>query len=184
MLVCASLMTQAATIRWTSGTLYGTKTADGGWSDTKITSGDVTAYLFVLDNQTAYDNLYNKDVKTLSDNVYGAYKDKLSSAEATKSTGTTISLTDNVTYSTGDRQYAALLYILTDGEKQYYIGNVGDTGALKSSSNVSIANMATNIGGTGGTSMTSVGWQPVPEPTSAMLLLLGMAGLMLKRKRA
>ena len=37
-----------------------------------------------------------------------------------------------------------------------------------------------------GTALTggSAGWQPVPEPTSGLLLLIGVAGLALKRRRA
>ena len=47
-----------------------------------------------------------------------------------------------------------------------------------------------NIGNAGGTYTFSFGadqqgdWQSVPEPTSGLLLLLGVAGLALKRKRA
>ena len=45
------------------------------------------------------------------------------------------------------------------------------------------SNFGTKAGGTG-TAFTAWQTMDTPEPTSAMLLLLGMAGLALKRKRA
>ena len=47
---------------------------------------------------------------------------------------------------------------------------------------VSVANLALNLGGTG--SSTAWSTAAVPEPTSGLLMLLGMAGLALRRRRA
>ena len=47
------------------------------------------------------------------------------------------------------------------------------------------ATSTTTVGFANMTSATAASnWQSVPEPTSGLLLLLGMAGLALKRKRA
>ena len=84
--------------------------------------------------------------------------------------------------------YYATLF--NDGEKDYlFISNTGSgTGSDMGATSINItgvdgpsalpASEATTFGGTG--------WytQAVPEPTSGLLLLLGVAGLALKRKRA
>ena len=56
-------------------------------------------------------------------------------------------------------------------------GTVTKGATVATTENVNFGNMktATTTGGA---------WQSVPEPTSGLLLLLGMAGLALKRKRA
>jgi len=177
-----AVASQAAAYNWTSGALKKNADAKGGWTSTAITSGQVAGYLFVID-ETTYNSLNSTVVKTVSDNVYAAYGSKLKDASATKSTGTTIALTDGVTtYGAGTTQYAALLYILTNSDGKFYIGNVG-TMSMASAQNKTMSNMATNLNGGTGTSMTSVGWQAIPEPTSGLLLLLGVAGLALKRKQ-
>ena len=70
-------------------------------------------------------------------------------------------------------------YVLTDGSKQLKSANSAmaytalETGAPL----INLGNQATY------TSNTS-NWQAIPEPTSGLLLLLGVAGLALKRRRA
>ena len=182
--VCAvafAAVTQAATVNWASGVFKTPASAAGGWSDTTVTSGTVAGYLFMLD-ATTYSSLNSSDVATVSQNVWDAYGTKLGDAAATKSTGTSMILTDGTAYAAGDSIYAALLYVYTDGADQYYLGNVG-TVTLASNQNKNMTNMALKLNSTG-TSMTSVGWTAVPEPTSGLLMLLGMAGLALRRRRA
>lgn len=70
-------------------------------------------------------------------------------------------------------------YVLTDGDKQLKSANSAmsytalETGAPL----INLGNQATYTGNAGN-------WGAVPEPTSGLLLLLGVAGLALKRKRA
>lgn len=179
--IAVAVITQAATVNWASGAFKTPATTDGGWSDTTITSGSVAGYLFMLDAAT-YGTLNSTDIATVSQNVYDSFGTKLGDADATKNTGTSMILTDGAAYSAGDSIYAALLYIYTDGSNEYYLGNVG-TVTLASNQNKNMTNMALKLNSTGD-SMTSVGWTAVPEPTSGLLLLLGVAGLALKRKRA
>ena len=65
-------------------------------------------------------------------------------------------------------------------------GTVPETGALSAQfKSLNNPSKAAAIEFTGTSSYTGAGWYTaVPEPTSGILLLLGMAGLALKRKRA
>ena len=81
--------------------------------------------------------------------------------------------------------YYAVIYDATtiDGAKNYFVTSVksGSISANGSDKSLSFGNMTS-------TSTTSAfygnSWQAVPEPTSGLLLMLGVAGLALKRKRA
>ena len=48
----------------------------------------------------------------------------------------------------------------------------------------SVANLGTKIGGTGAATAWIAVPADIPEPTSGVLMLLGMAGLALRRRRA
>ena len=62
-------------------------------------------------------------------------------------------------------------YTFTSSNKEGVLAQATSTAA------VSFGSMAAQTGASGN-------WQSVPEPTSGLLMLLGMAGLALKRKRA
>lgn len=70
---------------------------------------------------------------------------------------------------------------MSDTPGLYYIANMGKA-VFEADSTVTRGSMGTNLYGTG----AALSWQTataVPEPTSGLLVLLGMAGLALKRKR-
>ena len=67
--------------------------------------------------------------------------------------------------------------VLTDGDKAL-------TSTTKSSSALETGATLLNFGSMKAATQNASNWQTVPEPTSGLLLLLGMAGLALKRKRA
>ena len=69
----------------------------------------------------------------------------------------------------------------------YYV--ISDSGKALTSDTKSGAALATgatslNFGNQATYTQTAGNWAAVPEPTSGLLMLLGMAGLALKRKRA
>ena len=173
--VAATVAANAAAITWGSGTV---SLADG----TKAGKGDVTAYLFLLDADTYNTLAANATGAAMSDAVYAAYGDKIDTANASNTTtGKGIAnLSDPTTYANGSTAYAAVLYIEGDN----YMGNVA-TYTLDSDMDASVGGLATTVFGNVGSSTTSTAWSTaaVPEPTSGLLMLLGMAGLALKRKR-
>jgi hypothetical protein len=87
---------------------------------------------------------------------------------------------------TEDTSYYAFAVVVddtlseTDGTSKFYVTNVKNfTTASGSDGSSSLA-----IGSQGTASAVASNWHAIPEPTSGLLMLLGMAGLALKRKRA
>ena len=170
--VCAN----AATVTWGSSAMTLPSGGNAGTS--------VSASLFIV-TESVYNSFVDySDAAKLSDAVYEAY----GSATATK-TGTTrknlVSLSDGVEYSSGDKVYAVLLYTVTENGTAYWMGNYG-MASIESLQDVTVSQMGQLIGGSSGGGSTATAWSTaaVPEPTSGLLLLLGMAGLALKHKRA
>lgn len=181
-IVCAAALAQAASVSWSTQKLYTAANADGGFSTTAIKAA-ATAYLFTLTDTQYNDFLANYTANGNMKSVYDAYKDSLASATAT---GTTKSLTSAVTLTTeadvGATVYGAIIYTYHDAtlDKDFYIANIA-TGTVGSDAGITLGNLGNYfLGDTAGTA--TGGWQAVPEPTSGLLLLLGIAGLALKRK--
>jgi hypothetical protein len=60
----------------------------------------------------------------------------------------------------------------------YFMENAGSVQTAKSVK--SLGNLASKVGGNG----AATSWTAVPEPTSGLLMLVGLAGLALRRRRA
>ena len=172
--VMASVVTNAATLKWGSGTIT--------LSDSSTAGKDaVTAYLFLIDSTTYGTLAANTTGKAMSDAVYAAYGSSLASADASKGTNAkgVATITDpTTTYGNGSTAYAALLYVEGDN----YMGNVA-TYTFTSDLDYTVSDLSLSLGGAG-TTATAWSTAAVPEPTSGLLMLLGMAGLALRRRRA
>lgn len=192
--VALATVVEAASATWNSGTLYYAAGADGGIGTTKITTANtVQGYYFNVSEA-----LYTAITASFSqEDVFKAFTaDGASStlkygdfaAVTVNKTGSnlatgTLALKDTNSYSSGDTVYGVLIYTYTDATYgDMYVANAGEM-TFASASNKSLNNMANTFGGNA-TAANNNGWQSVPEPTSGLLLLLGMAGLALKRKVA
>ena len=68
-------------------------------------------------------------------------------------------------------------FVIEDGEKTFTSTAKNGVANVSSTTTVAFANMSA-------VTQTASNWVVAPEPTSGLLLFLGMAGLALKRKRA
>ena len=168
----------AASVNWQSGTVL----EPGG----AVANKTVTAYLWVID-ATTYDTLAaNTTGSAMSEAVYAAYGSKTGDAYTSKTTskkGAADLTDDSKDYAASSSAYAAILYTYGTGDDLQYMGNVGKV-TFESAMDVDSGKMSVYL--LGDTNKGSTAWSTaaVPEPTSGLLLLLGMAGLALKRKRA
>ena len=152
---CAS---QAATFKWTAANIY-----DHTGSSKYTGTAAIYAY---LTTETVKDAVKVIDVGVAA----GTIKD-----------GTTTGYTYDWTSSAVGSTYNFFM-VIEDGEYKFD-SSVSNPSVVKSG--MAQATSTTTVAFANMTSATAASnWQSVPEPTSGLLLLLGAAGLALKRKRA
>ena len=122
----------------------------------------------------------------MSDAVYAAYGSKTGDAYTSSTTtkkGVADLMDDSKAYCAGDTAYGVLLYTYGTGDDLQYMGNVGKV-TFESALGAESGHMSTFL--LGDTTKSAPAWSSaaVPEPTSGLLMLLGMAGLALRRRRA
>ena len=182
--VACAAMVQAATVNWQSGALYTAADANGGWSSTLVNNASalVTVNVYLVDADT-YATVSAKDQAGMyewASSQTAAYTgvNKNPSTDALIGAAN-VSATDLAASTT---YYSILTAEYTDAtlEKDFYMA-AAVTGTTPASGTKSFSNIF------GGASTATTGgvrdWQPVPEPTSGLLMLLGFAGLALRRKQ-
>ena len=173
----------AASVNWQTGTM---SLPDGATYSKNTT----TAYLYTL-TQAQYD-----DIVTAWNNGTGADMSKsvssyitantfASEASANNKAGGKTTISGTSTYATGATAYGAILidYTGTDGQK-YVFGNIASAYIESGDVDIYVGDLGSFVFGDTNTMSTAAAWYPVPEPTSGLLMLLGMAGLALRRRRA
>ena len=183
--VCAAVLANAATVKWASGAVQ-TPGEGGALSGTKLTSSSgytLKMYAFESLSAISYDagdifDWYDKGATGQFKGMTAISGTVTMGASSTTaySSGTIAPATD------GTLVYAAVLFVLEDaatGDAKWYMENSASKASAKAVVNQS--NLALKIGGTG----AAMAWTEVsiPEPTSGVLMLLGMAGLALRRGR-
>lgn len=173
---------QAAQISWKSGTGIKGSNADGSFTSGSAASGTLSMYVFIIDAATYSALDVSKVVDTYASQTSSATASKLAFGGAA---GATVNTTHDDWVADQDTSYyAAILIKYNGGDGDMYIGNKATGVVNGAGSGATVNNLAKYIGG--GTSGTAISGYTaaVPEPTSGLLFLLGIAGLALKRKRA
>ena len=180
--VAFAAVAQAASFNWqntgmsTTGVIY-----DYTASSTKLSAGMVAVLIdSAVTSQTELLKAARKDGFNL--NSYA-----ISGASTTVNTSSKIAKTADFTYGDVGTEYSFYFVILDGANNQILISETANAqGQLGATDTASFAGSKTwSNKAFGDADYTSAGWySTVPEPTSALLLLLGMAGLALKRKQA
>lgn len=187
-LVCAGFA-QAASINWSISGIQGAGTGAAA------PAGQYTAMLFVTANSTGVGDFAITTVDSVvSAMTAGDWATVSSLASATKTlnnAGVMGGATGlSTSFASGSLSAFAVILDTTTGmdlstANHYYLVNGGaeQTASFTSASGAKMlvygaqTNSGLEIGATGG-------WQAVPEPTSGLLMLVGLAGLALRRRRA
>lgn len=176
MAVAVAGFAQAATCSWGSGALKTADSTEGGWSSTTVNGAGalVTMSVYLIDADT-YESLASATQKELFD-TYSATSADLTGQNKNSSTGALIGA---ITINEADA-YAGVQYAVVTAT--YKDATYGD---MFMATRATTTFVAATQKGSATALMSSVGnWQAIPEPTSGLLMLLGVAGLALRRCRA
>ena len=170
--IAMGIAAQAANVNWSTGALY-LPNADGTWSTTKATADTAGAWNIVVSffDSTGADFAAGG---ALSDDSITTLTSALNGTASGFENGKSYYMSAILTYTTDDYTFTK------EFDKVAFTAKT--TGATAANMQVDTVLASKMID-----TSAPLGWTitaNVPEPTSGLLMLLGMAGLALRRRRA
>jgi len=178
-------ISQAATVNWKAPAMNAAGAADGtvGSSVWGSTGHKGTMYVYYFDTLDAYNAAQALTAKEIYDTYGSGTATGLKGTKSASALGETLKLQSQPdgTDVKPVTIYGMALFVDTDSAASYanvdaFIKTDFRTASYQDANGTDFLNL-----GSGSANWTAVA---APEPTSGLLLLLGMAGLALKRKRA
>ncbi len=181
--VAIAAVTQAASINWSISNIYSPSD-----STAKVAANSMSAWLFVTANSTDVTTIKTTTMAAVQAVLDSGDLTGLSSLAAAHATNASVGIISGATGLTGFSSGSLTAFaVVVDGTdlasaENYFIVSGGTT---KTATFTSATGMKALAWGDQTSYTQGAGkWTAAPEPTSGLLLLLGMAGLALKRKVA
>ena len=178
--LCA-VASNAATVSWNSGSFRSAANANGGWGATAVRNSLADGTSLMVSVFLVNSEVYTSASKLSSAELYKKYATESASATASSTLNNVAASTDA---TVGTDYYAVVIYSYTD--KTYGDMYIATTATIAGTQITNAAN-SYDVNYIGSTAGSASGWTAagaIPEPTSGLLMLVGLAGLALRRKRA
>ena len=181
--VAMAAVAQAAAVNWSISNVYSPSD-----STAKVAANSMSAWLFVTANSTDVTTIKTTTMAAVQAVLDSGDLTGLSSLAAGHASNSTVGMFTGATgltgFSSGSLTAFAVVVDSTDlaTAENYFIVSDGTTKTATFTSATGTKMLA--WGDQTSYTQGAGKWSAVPEPTSGLLLLLGMAGLALKRKHA